>query len=95
MSFPSHIASWPRLLGVKMPSVTSCLGLLEKEQSIRMERGVIRVSDPQKLEAQTSCHLPPQAILPLANRQIGARTVHRMNRTSAGRDLRYGERPNT
>jgi hypothetical protein len=31
------------------------LGLLEEEETIRMERGVIRVSDPQKLEA-TSCH---------------------------------------
>jgi CRP-like cAMP-binding protein len=44
-----------RLLGVRRPSVTGCLGTLEDEGSIRMERGQIEVIDPGKLE-ETSCH---------------------------------------
>jgi len=44
-----------RLLGVRRPSVTGCLGDLQDEQSIRMERGLIAVSHPEKLEA-ICCH---------------------------------------
>jgi CRP-like cAMP-binding protein len=44
-----------RLLAVRRPSVTTCLGMLEDEGSIRMDRGLIQVSDPGKLEA-TCCH---------------------------------------
>ena len=44
-----------RLLAVRRPSVTTCLGVLEDEGSIRMDRGLIQVSDPGKLEA-TCCH---------------------------------------
>lgn len=47
------------LLGVRRPSVTSCLGVLDQEQSIRIDRGLIRVSDRRKLEtACCHCHGP-------------------------------------
>ena len=68
-----------RLLGVRRPSVTGCLGVLQEEQSIRMERGLIAVNDPEKLEA-TCCHchqLIKQAYIRLIGRSAGADQLKR------------------
>jgi CRP-like cAMP-binding protein len=46
-----------RLLAVRRPSVTECLGHLEKEGSIRNTRARIEVVDPDKLDASScECH---------------------------------------
>lgn len=44
-----------RLLGVRRPSVTECLGVLQEHGAIRMSRGEIRITDPNALE-KTCCH---------------------------------------
>jgi CRP-like cAMP-binding protein len=43
-----------RLLGVRRPSVSQCLGVLESEGVLRNSRGRIEVTDPEKLQT-ASC----------------------------------------
>jgi CRP-like cAMP-binding protein len=46
-----------RLLGVRRPSVTECLSVLESEEAIHSARGVIRIVDSRKLESiSCDCH---------------------------------------
>lgn len=44
-----------RLLGVRRPSVTDCLGALQEQQTIKTDRGLIEVTDHERLEA-ICCH---------------------------------------
>jgi CRP-like cAMP-binding protein len=44
-----------RLLGVRRPSVTECLGVLQAQGAILMSRGEIRITDPTSLE-NICCH---------------------------------------
>lgn len=46
-----------RLLGVRRPSVTHCLGVIQEEGCLSMSRGIIKITDPERLEAiSCSCH---------------------------------------
>lgn len=46
-----------RLLGVRRPSVTDCLGLLEGMNAIHNTRGMVTITDPDELEAVCcECH---------------------------------------
>ncbi len=46
-----------RLLGVRRPSVTQCLGALDQEGVLRNSRAHVRITDPEKLEAVAcDCH---------------------------------------
>ena len=44
-----------RLLGVRRPSVTDCLGVLQEQETIKTDRGLIEVTDHERLEA-ICCH---------------------------------------
>ncbi len=59
-----------RLLGVRRPSVTDCLGVLQNEGAIRLSRGCTEVIDQEPLE-KASCHCT-QAIRHEYRRLIGA-----------------------
>lgn len=62
-----------RLLGAGRPSVTDCLGVLQKEQAIETARGFIKVTDAERLE-ELCCHCH-QSIMNDYRRLIGPLTV--------------------
>lgn len=62
-----------RLLGARRPSVTDCLGVLERTGAIRNARGLVTVTDPDQLETLCcDCH---RLIRREYDRLLGSRTV--------------------
>ncbi|PSC03203.1 Crp/Fnr family transcriptional regulator [Alsobacter soli] len=56
-SLPLTHSVLARLLGVRRPSVTSCLGVLEDMGAIRNTRGMVTITDAHRLEDATcDCH---------------------------------------